>query len=290
MSTFCSMAIYEVATSSKREEDFEMNGLKYIRMRCNLSLADLAKHIGVSRQIISAWENGSRGISEKNRKKLSNFFGIDATYFGTISEENQEEILNKAMYLQKDNGKVYYRYASSRVGETQVFLPELDKGLDEIYSEALNKKKQVVENIERIIQGECSDNLYIHASSIERNCSYYEDISWILSNIANQKVGTRLPYRFEFSLMFRILRQAFDNKDELDFEWVKELFGYTEEDYEWALRMCREIRAHRLKKVEDNYAENRRRRGTKIDEDENKNCYREITKVPEGFFEALMEK
>ena len=86
-----------------------MNGLKYIRMRCNLSLADLAKHIGVSRQIISAWENGSRGISEKNRKKLSKFFGIDATYFGTISEENQKEILNKAMYLQKDNGTVYYR-------------------------------------------------------------------------------------------------------------------------------------------------------------------------------------
>lgn len=37
-----------------------MNGLKYIRTRCNLSLSELADMIGVSRQALSSWENGKK--------------------------------------------------------------------------------------------------------------------------------------------------------------------------------------------------------------------------------------
>ena len=70
-----------------------MNGLKFIRTRCNLSVAELADHIDVSRQIISAWENGTRGISSKNKQKLEAFFGIDSKYFGEISEEDHKDIL-----------------------------------------------------------------------------------------------------------------------------------------------------------------------------------------------------
>ncbi len=37
-----------------------MNGLKFIRTQCNLSLNNVAQALNVSRQIISAWENGKK--------------------------------------------------------------------------------------------------------------------------------------------------------------------------------------------------------------------------------------
>ena len=65
-----------------------MNGLKYIRTRCNLSLSELADMIGVSRQALSSWENGKKDIPEQRSDQLAEFFGIGKEYFGEISESN----------------------------------------------------------------------------------------------------------------------------------------------------------------------------------------------------------
>ena len=54
-----------------------MNGLRYIRKQCNFSLSQLAERLEVSRQIISAWENGKKEIPEMRKKQLADFFGID---------------------------------------------------------------------------------------------------------------------------------------------------------------------------------------------------------------------
>ena len=64
-----------------------MNGLKFIRKQCNFSLSGLAEYLGVSRQIISAWENGIKEIPDKRKKQLSQFFGIDEDFFGEVTEE-----------------------------------------------------------------------------------------------------------------------------------------------------------------------------------------------------------
>ncbi len=51
-----------------------MNGLRYIRKQCNFSLSQLAERLEVSRQIISAWENGKkREIPEMRKKQLADF-------------------------------------------------------------------------------------------------------------------------------------------------------------------------------------------------------------------------
>ena len=258
-----------------------MNGLKYIRMRCNLSLADLAKHIGVSRQIVSAWENGSRGISEKNLNRLSGFFGIERRYFGELSEEDHEDILNRAMYLRNESGNIYYKYTPSCDDDTQVFLPELDMGLDEIYAEAVARQKETIACVEQNIQGN-NRNLYVDSFVIRRQCDYYDSLSWILSNQMNQKTGTQLPYTYEVALVLKILRQAFDDKEECVFDDVEEYFGYTKDDVKWAVNMCKEIRKHRLKKVEDHIAENKRKRGTKVDTLEDTHTYREVVSFKRG--------
>ena len=61
-----------------------MNGLKYIRTRCNLSLSELADMIGVSRQALSSWENGRKDIPEQRLEQLSEFFGVNREFLGEI--------------------------------------------------------------------------------------------------------------------------------------------------------------------------------------------------------------
>ena len=48
-----------------------MNGLRYIRKQCNFSLSQLAERLEVSRQIISAWENGN---SRNEKEAIGRFF------------------------------------------------------------------------------------------------------------------------------------------------------------------------------------------------------------------------
>jgi len=45
-----------------------MNGLKYIRTKCNYSQRALAEAMGVSRQAINMWEN-SKKLPSKERKE-----------------------------------------------------------------------------------------------------------------------------------------------------------------------------------------------------------------------------
>ena len=58
-----------------------MNGLKFIRTRCNMSLNELADILDVSRQQVSAWENGVKTISQKRLRQLSEYFGVDEKFF-----------------------------------------------------------------------------------------------------------------------------------------------------------------------------------------------------------------
>ena len=61
-----------------------MNGLKYIRTRCNISLSELAEIIGVTRQALNSWENGKKDIPEQRREQFASFFGVEKEYFGEI--------------------------------------------------------------------------------------------------------------------------------------------------------------------------------------------------------------
>ena len=68
-----------------------MNGLKFIRTQCNLSLNNVAQTLNVSRQIVSAWENGKKDIPKERKEQLANYFGINAQYFDEINEIQKKE-------------------------------------------------------------------------------------------------------------------------------------------------------------------------------------------------------
>ena len=88
-----------------------MNGLSFIRRRCNLSQGQLAQMLGVTRQAINLWENRREPLPEARLRQLSDFFGLEPELFGEISEMQQEELLHRVCFLYRDaDGHDYYLF------------------------------------------------------------------------------------------------------------------------------------------------------------------------------------
>lgn len=136
-----------------------MNGLKFIRTQCNLSLSNVARALNVSRQIISAWENGKKDIPDERKEQLSNYFGIDVRYFDEIDEIQKKEILGTAMYRWNHNGDEFFLFRPDE--ESQAFRKGLcTYEIEErkcLLSDELKAKKQLqkemIERIEQQIEG-----------------------------------------------------------------------------------------------------------------------------------------
>lgn len=76
-----------------------MNGLKYIRTKCNYSQRALAEVMGVSRQAINMWENSKKLPSKERKEDLCNIFGIDnSDYFGEITDEQHQKLKELPIY------------------------------------------------------------------------------------------------------------------------------------------------------------------------------------------------
>ena len=75
-----------------------MNGLKIIRIQCNYSVGELAAEIGISRQMISAWENGKKSIPESRKMQLAEYFGVEPELIGEINEQKKRDIVNRTFY------------------------------------------------------------------------------------------------------------------------------------------------------------------------------------------------
>ena len=108
-----------------------MNGLKIIRIRCNLSINDIADILGVSRQLVSAWENSRKEISAKRLRQLSEFFGIDEYFFGKITEEQKQQLDEKAMFLFRYHDKDIFKYKPDEtvkdISRVMVYFRKNDK-------------------------------------------------------------------------------------------------------------------------------------------------------------------
>lgn len=80
-----------------------MNGLKFIRTRCNYSQAALAEELGVSRQTINMWECAKKPLSESRKNELKEFFGLETDeWFGEIDNDTIEKIKKLPMYQKND--------------------------------------------------------------------------------------------------------------------------------------------------------------------------------------------
>ena len=83
-----------------------MNGLKYIRTRCNYSQRALAEAIGVSRQAINMWEGATKTPTSDHKEELCNFFGIDdPELLGELTPERYEALQKRPVYKRLAEGE-----------------------------------------------------------------------------------------------------------------------------------------------------------------------------------------
>ena len=89
----------------------------------------MAATLGVSRQIISAWENGKKELPQERAEQLSRYFGVDKQYFYEIDENQKNAILKMTMYRWKKGEEEFFLYRpdkdSSEKFQGQKFLQNL---------------------------------------------------------------------------------------------------------------------------------------------------------------------
>lgn len=68
------------------------NKLKTLRLQHNMSLKDVADRIGISKSIISAYENSARYPSYETLIKLAHLFHVTTDYLLGVEQKNQLDL------------------------------------------------------------------------------------------------------------------------------------------------------------------------------------------------------
>lgn len=232
-----------------------MNGLRYIRTRCNMSINELAEAIGVSRQAISSWENEKKEIPKQRLGQLEDFFGIDSTCFGSLDEEKKLYVTNKAMFRYDENGKQTYRF-KPQDGITNLsmvdicFIPEKPYSVDEEYANAQKRKQETLAKIDEIIEWtKDAGSVESKISCINRGCNVYSMTSQLLEFVKEQKSIERIPLLNEMKSVWKAMMVAYEILDKESIELLdKSEYNYGE-DGEWTLELAEQIKLHWEEKI-----------------------------------------
>lgn len=277
-----------------------MNGLKYIRTRCNLSLGELANAIGVTRQALSSWENERKKIPKQRKQELADFFGIDKVYFDELSEENKKYLLEKAMFRYEENGKETYRYMPKN-DEVDLehklvsFFEDSELSLDEKFVLAQKQKKDMLQKIEDIITW--TDNaggIQSQICCINRGCEVYGIITKLMQTMREQKNIMKMPFYADLMNVWKAMLVGYDLLEET--ELGKNNFGdenYYGDDVEWIMTLAQEIKDHWNKKyleldqIDQDIKSQIRAKRNKVEEEPKLSVEEFITEVEKRHKEAL---
>lgn len=156
-----------------------INGLKYIRTRCNYSQHELAEILDVTDAMISKWENDNKVISEERQEELAVLLGVPTSFLGQISEKQIEFINDLPMIRQDRKGKEHYRIDMSddiRDGIWRHYFGKTERSLSDDYNQAKKLKKDTLEEIAETIGGDNTDRfggIRGAINEIEKGCSRY---------------------------------------------------------------------------------------------------------------------
>ena len=132
--------------------------IKELRIRNDITQADLAKRLQLSRSAINAWEMGISIPSTQYVIELANFFKVSADYILDISQEetinisglseDEKEIITKLLRYFATNKFIYKLLKSKKIQLTFEDLEDLAdtdfSSLSDIYD--LNDDKNMKEN------------------------------------------------------------------------------------------------------------------------------------------------
>lgn len=231
-----------------------MNGLRFIRTQCNLSLNDIATVLGVSRQMVSSWENGKKEISLERAEQLSEYFGIDKKYFGNIEEDQKEEILKTTMYRWYKQNEEYFLFRPCKEsrerqnGRSYTVRFERTESLSDEWKEKKRLQKVVVQQINEQISGSPKYNLQDQILAVNRGNKYY---GYCLDNykaIFEKSPTQKMCYYYRALEVLKALGMALgieENSEQMDFpDHVPDVFpadDYTYRIDQAFVRECAEL-------------------------------------------------
>ena len=228
----------------------EMNGLRYIRIRCNLTMGELANELGITRQALSMWENGKKKIPVQRKEQLVQFFGVDACYLEEITEEEKNYLLGKAMFRYVENGKETYRYKPrdgvTDLHDTIICFPEdKDISLNEEYARVLFRKEATINKIEDIIKWKnIVGSIRSEMSCINRGCNIYDMLNELMETARDMKPLITMPFIFEIHNVLKAKMLAYGMIEPNDLERLNKEEYHCGEDGEWISDLSKEIKAH----------------------------------------------
>lgn len=150
-----------------------MNGLQYIRKSYGMTLAALGKRMGVTRQTISQWEQGTCSIPENRLKELSAIFEIPATFFGEISENEVDKL------------KIIIAHLKSEMEDSYWFSQ---------YESVMSDEQRVVSKIDYYLKGKGQkfDTFQSTIDFIESEAKKFEKFVDLVENFAYPSIIQRI--------------------------------------------------------------------------------------------------
>ncbi len=225
-----------------------MNGLKIIRIRCNLSINEIAGILNVSRQLVSAWENSRKEISPKRLRQLSEFFGIDECFFGEITEEQIQQLNEKAMFLFKYHDKDIFKYKPDEdvkdINRVSVYFKgNNETSLSEEYNKLKKQQEETVERIDMFI-GKKLGHMESEMMRMANYTKIYSDFAGLIESIDEQKSHLKVPYRFEIIDVLDAVRLAFGLLDEETVRKYHKSQYFVGRDNDHIFKLAEIIRKH----------------------------------------------
>lgn len=121
-----------------------------IRTRCNYSQSLAAQTIGVSRQLFSAWESGTKQIPAVRKEQLARLFGIDAVLLSASNLTKVEQFCDRPMFSHVIHGRQVFSFAP--VGAARIYLgaPDLQRP-EERGNIAIARKNAILQSLDQQI-------------------------------------------------------------------------------------------------------------------------------------------
>ena len=231
-----------------------MNGLKYIRTKCNYSQRALAEVMGVSRQAINMWENSKKLPSKERKEDLCNIFGIDnSDYYGEITDEQHQKLKELPIYRIHSGGQSErftfkpiklddVRYRSKRM------LPNNDEqlSLDEKCALKRLELKTLLDDISNYAVEKDVKNSFDNLSALNRTLHIFGQTLDIAKEARGKYPEYVMVYFYTILAVLDAMSISFGNVDENDVmnqDFIEELKKWY--DYrEFAVELSKMITNH----------------------------------------------
>lgn len=87
--------------------------LSLLRCRCNYSQAAAARAVGVSRQVLSAWESGTKSIPPSRLNQLANLFGVEPILLTEQNLAQVEQLCDRPIFSRIFEGRQVFSFSPS---------------------------------------------------------------------------------------------------------------------------------------------------------------------------------